>query len=200
MLRFPPFQGCHAMRNAARNAPPLRRGSRGPAVALLQGALSQLKVDLPLSTQSHGTPDGIFGSETMKALTSFQTRVKLKPDGVARPETLHELDAEMVKISSSLPPSPLKQSIVPSSPHYETGTGDPPLRHDVGSDMWKSKRAEATYLALRQAIRDVLPAATVLVGFDAAKHMRHYLDHSGREFLIDLEGMVREVSSVQKFL
>lgn len=197
MLRFPPFQACHAMEDAARNAPPLRQGSRGLAVALLQGALGQLKVDLPLSAQGHGTPDGIFGSETRKALISFQRRLKLKPDGVAGSETLLALDAEMMKISSGLPPAPLKKSIVPSSPHYETGIGDPPLRHDAGSGTWKSKRAEATYLALRQAIREVLPATTVLVGFDAAKHMRHYLDNSGRDFLIDLEGMVREVPSAK---
>jgi len=103
-LKYPPFAACMAMEQAARSAPPLRQGSHGAAVALLQGALVQLKEKLPLSIKKSGAPDGAFGAETLKAVISFQTTAKLKPDGVAGAKTIQALDAEMAKMMPVAPP------------------------------------------------------------------------------------------------
>jgi hypothetical protein len=84
-LQYPPFGACSAMVAASRNAPPLRWGARGTAVALLQGALIQLGFPLPYSTLAKGVPDGLFGDETFAVLKAFQEKHKtvLKVDGVA---------------------------------------------------------------------------------------------------------------------
>lgn len=54
----------------------LREGSRGPAVQLLQLALKRAGMAAP-------APDGRFGPATGAALRAFQTRMGLRPDGVA---------------------------------------------------------------------------------------------------------------------
>jgi hypothetical protein len=185
------------MEQAARNTPPLRRGSRGPAVALLQGALVQLNEKLPQSTKKHGVPDGAFGAETQRAVISFQAKAKVKPDGVAGAKTIHALDDKMAKTTPPMVPSPPAPQILPSTQHYAIGTGDPPLGHDPGAGPWKSKPWQMSYVALKAAILDALPTAMVVIGDDAAKHMFHYLGNSGRDYTIDLDGMVREVPSAR---
>ena len=196
-LKYPPFAACMAMEQAARNAPPLRQGSRGIAVALLQGALVQLKETLTLSTNKSGAPDGLFGAETLKAVVLFQTKAKLKPDGVVGAKTIRVLDAEMAKTMPVAPPPAPPHVVLPSSPHYEVGKGDPLLRHDPGAGIWKSKPWQMTYMALKASIIEALPVAMVTIGDDAAKHMAHYLGNSGKDYAIDLEGMVREVRSAR---
>ena len=62
----------------------LRRGDRGPAVRLLQERLSDRGFYL-------GLIDGIYGSGTESAVTQFQYRNKLYPDGVAGSATLAAL-------------------------------------------------------------------------------------------------------------
>ena len=63
---------------ASTNSPPLRRGSQGDGVHVLQLALIDLGFAMPISTKN-GTslPDGIFGAETQKAarLTYSHARV-----------------------------------------------------------------------------------------------------------------------------
>ena len=196
-LKYPPFAACVAMEQAARNAPSLRQGSRGPAVALLQGALVQLKEKLPRSTKKLGVPDGAFGPETQRAVISFQTKAKLKPDGVAGAKTIQALDDKLVKMAPPVAPSAPSASVLPSTPHYAIGTGDPKLGHDAGAGVWNSKPWQMGYAALKGAILDALPTAMVVIGDDAAKHMFHYLGNSGKDYTIDLEGMVREVPSAR---
>ena len=38
----------------------------------------------------------------------------------------------------------------------------------------------------------------VIIGGDAARHMKHYMDNSGRDLRIDLEGMIDEVPTAKK--
>jgi len=195
-LKYPPFAACAAMEQAAKNAPALRKGSRGPAVSLLQGALIQLGAKMPRSTKKGGVPDGAFGSETEKAVIAFQTKAKLAlKDGVAGSNTIKALDTEMVKTAKPIPPSPLPVPVIPATPHYEVGSGDPPLGHDPGAGMWKSKPREFSYIALKDAIQQALPGAYVVIGDDATKHMVQYLGNTGTDYTIDLEGMVKEVPS-----
>ena len=65
---------------ASTNSPPLRRGSQGDGVHVLQLALIDLGFAMPISTKN-GTslPDGIFGAETLKAVTAFQKANGLPP-------------------------------------------------------------------------------------------------------------------------
>lgn len=56
-------------------------GSRGNEVRQIQSKLKQLG-------HYKGSVDGIFGSDTKKAVISFQKSCGLKPDGVAGPKTL----------------------------------------------------------------------------------------------------------------
>ena len=68
---------------ASTNSPPLRRGSHGDGVHVLQLALIDLGFAMPISTKN-GTslPDGIFGAETLKAVTAFQRANGLVADGI----------------------------------------------------------------------------------------------------------------------
>ena len=59
--------------------PPLRRGSRGPAVTALQRALGSLGYDIAV--------DGEFGPSTERAVRAVQARLGLPVDGVVGPRT-----------------------------------------------------------------------------------------------------------------
>lgn len=54
-----------------------------------------------------------------------------------------------------------------------------------------------SYEALKGSIIEALPIAMIAIGTDATKHMAHYLGNSGRDYTIDLEGMLREVPSAR---
>jgi peptidoglycan hydrolase-like protein with peptidoglycan-binding domain len=78
---------------AAADSPALREGARGDGVVALQLALIDLGFGLPVSTHAGKTlPDGIFGSETARAVTAFQRANGLTPDGVAGTHTLARMD------------------------------------------------------------------------------------------------------------
>ena len=202
MRNYPPFAASLELNQAARNNPPLRLGARGTAVALLQGALIDLNFNLPDSTRKLGKPDGIYGSETERAVHNFQVLykvghvgvVKPGPDGVAGRDTLTKLDELMVaKAALPVHVPPVVSPVPPPSLDYKIGTGDPPLRSDPGAGKWNSKPKEATYIALAAGIIQILPQASLVIGDDAAKHMAHYFFGNGRDLTIDLEGMVAEV-------
>ena len=67
----------------------------------------------------------------------------------------------------------------------------------MGAGPWGAKPKEASYIALKQGIYEILPHASIVIGDDAAKHMAHYLGNSGTDYTIDLEGMVDEVPSAK---
>ena len=59
---------------------PLRRGSRNEAVRVLQRKLGEIGFDA-------GTPDGIFGKMTTRAVKQYQRANNLKADGIVGPST-----------------------------------------------------------------------------------------------------------------
>ncbi|MBW4627187.1 MAG: peptidoglycan-binding protein [Brasilonema octagenarum HA4186-MV1] len=69
----------------------LRRGSRGEAVAELQRALANVPVT------------GYYDSSTQRAVRNFQASLGLRPDGVARSETLSYLGVGNVSIRRYYP-------------------------------------------------------------------------------------------------
>jgi hypothetical protein len=81
------------------------------------------------------------------------------------------------------------------------GTGDPKITPDPGAGIWNSKATTVTAMVQRELILEVLPprgsSSSLFIGDDAAMHMKHYLDNSGRTLTIDLEGMVDEVPTAK---
>src|SRR5262249_60800021 len=78
---------------ASTNSPPLRQGSHGDGVRVLQLALIDLGFAMPISTKSGASlPDGIFGAETLKTVMAFQRANGLDADGVVGAHTIERLD------------------------------------------------------------------------------------------------------------
>jgi hypothetical protein len=71
--------------------PVLRRGDRGPWVAVLQQLMSELYSSG--SDDTYLTPDGVFGPRTEAAVRAFQTGAGLDEDGIVGTATWNELVA-----------------------------------------------------------------------------------------------------------
>lgn len=71
----------------------LKIGSTGPEVKALQEKLNKLGFNC-------GTPDGIFGTNTKKAVENFQKAYGLTVDGIAGPLTLTKID-EILKAANA---------------------------------------------------------------------------------------------------
>lgn len=69
---------------------PLRRGSTGPNVVVIQTELNRISQNYP-AIPKIPSADGIFGSRTEAAVTAFQRIFGLTPDGVVGPGTWYEL-------------------------------------------------------------------------------------------------------------
>jgi len=63
---------------------PLKKGSRGDAVRTLQLMLGHAGFD-------PGTPDGVYGRRTVRAVKAFQKSRRLVPDGIAGSKTFNAL-------------------------------------------------------------------------------------------------------------
>lgn len=100
MLKFRPFHASVVLEHVAKGEGLVKRGRRGPDVALLQGALIDLGYKLPKSTRISGAPDGIFGYETETALSALQRAMGLVADGMAGEKTIVALDAKLFAKSS----------------------------------------------------------------------------------------------------
>lgn len=79
-------------------------------------------------------------------------------------------------------------------PNYKLGTSDPTITPDVGAGVWNSESTTWEMRAKKAAILQVLGAAYVIIGDDAVKHMLHYLNNTGRDYTIDLEDLIDDVT------
>lgn len=215
-LTYAPFKAKESIRNAANNSPPLKLGKKGAGVKVLQGGLIDLGYTLPKSTKKTGYPDGIYGRETESVIRLFQTDSKLPlKDGIAGKNTISLLDKSLTKITKKpfVPPKPYKPltPIPPKDRDYVLGNSDPKIVPDMGAGIFDSESTQVSLWALKQAILEALPPATIFIGADAARHMLHYLSAKGSRLHINLEGMisagstakahfVNEVSQAQKFV
>lgn len=202
-LNFPPFVNDARFVAASKNSPPMREGSHGNHVRLLQGSLIDLGAKMPRSTRATGRPDGIFGYETRLAVQAFQllhvSDFKLSSDGVAGRDTLLCLDKLMLKSQSANVSKPgFNMFPHPFSKEYMPGTGDPALQSDPGAGKWNSQPKTMLAQAQLAGIFSVMPAANFIIGDDAVKHLWHYFGNSGSPLRIDAEGMVKEVPSAWK--
>lgn len=69
---------------------PLRRGSTGPNVVVIQTSLNRISQNYP-AIPKIPTVDGVFGSRTEAAVIAFQQIFGLTPDGIVGPGTWYEL-------------------------------------------------------------------------------------------------------------
>ena len=69
---------------------PLRRGSVGPNVVIVQTELNRISQNYP-AIPKVAAVDGIFGARTENALIAFQRIFDLNPDGVVGPATWYSL-------------------------------------------------------------------------------------------------------------
>ena len=69
---------------------PLRRGSVGPNVVVLQTELNRISQNYPAIPKVSAV-DGIFGAATENSVTAFQEIFNLNPDGVVGPATWYAL-------------------------------------------------------------------------------------------------------------
>jgi hypothetical protein len=178
----------------------LQKGDQGAAVAILQAGLIDLHYKLPISTSAKGLPDGIYGPETEAAVRQFQLDRKLgHEDGIAGRETFAALDGLLAAQIPSFPLSPIPTAPpLPVSRDYKVGISDPTVAPDPGAGAWAASPQTATALVQKSMIVGILPMAHIVIGDDASRNMKHYLDNTGRTLAIDLEGMIAEVPSAKK--
>lgn len=69
---------------------PLRRGSVGPNVVVIQTELNRISQNYPAIPKVSAV-DGIFGADTENSITVFQKIFNLNPDGVVGPATWYAL-------------------------------------------------------------------------------------------------------------
>ena len=69
---------------------PLRRGSTGPSVVVIQVSLNRISQNYPAIPKIPAV-DGVFGSRTEAAVTAFQEIFGLIPDGIVGPSTWYEI-------------------------------------------------------------------------------------------------------------
>jgi len=69
---------------------PLRRGSTGPSVVVLQVSLNRIAQNYPAIPKIPAV-DGVFGSRTEAAVREFQRIFGLTPDGIVGPATWYEV-------------------------------------------------------------------------------------------------------------
>jgi hypothetical protein len=146
------LSGSAQLQRASQNDPPLKSGSSGEGVAILQRALISLGFEMPISTANDTKEaDGIFGNETRSALAGFQSKFGLTADGVAGRQTLARLD-ELFNVNISVPSPcgnctglifPIPQQIV-----------DSPSLELVGDPEGKSARIPRTIRFLTQEEQD----------------------------------------------
>lgn len=107
-LTSPRFRWSTRLQKAELNSPAIRYGARGNAVRILQQSMIDLGIDpMTSSVRKYGSPDGIFGSETKKAIAKYQkSKNNLKSDGVVGQNTMRALDIDLPGAGPNLPPLP----------------------------------------------------------------------------------------------
>ena len=107
VLTSPRFKWSTRLQKAETNNPAIRRGARGNAIRILQQSMIDLGIDpMTSSVKKYGSPDGIFGSDTRKAIEKYQRSKSLTADGVVGQKTMRALDVDLPDSGPKLPPLP----------------------------------------------------------------------------------------------
>jgi peptidoglycan hydrolase-like protein with peptidoglycan-binding domain len=101
-LRAGRFSQNARLQQVAQNNPSMKEGETGEAVGIVQQALIDLGYPMPItSNYGRSVADGIFGPETARVVTQFQTANALVRDGIVGRDTLGKLDELIVVQSAS---------------------------------------------------------------------------------------------------
>lgn len=196
-LYYPPFASSEQIKKAAKDAPPLKKGSTGVGVKMLQIALVGIGYNLNFSKTS-GEPNGIYDDEVHKAVSKFQADHLMPATGIADAKTIIKLD---ILASSLVPTAPKnkqskQQKLNSSKPLFKLGSGRPPVFPDKGAGIHNSKPKELHVWGLKQLILETLPprgsAAMIATGPDATRHLQHYFEGNG-PLNIRFEKMIKDV-------
>jgi peptidoglycan hydrolase-like protein with peptidoglycan-binding domain len=106
VLKSPRFASNQRLNRASENNPAMSRGESGEPVRIVQQELMDLGFSLPISTRKFGSPDGVYGNETVAKVRELQTKFKLGPDGVVGRQTMTRLDGLLPTAGKPLPPLP----------------------------------------------------------------------------------------------
>jgi peptidoglycan hydrolase-like protein with peptidoglycan-binding domain len=178
-LTAPRFAGNSRFEEMADNRRPMRYGETGQEVKIIQQALIDAGLPMPITTDGGKAPDGIFLSETRDTVKKFQRKLPdpVSDDGVIGKNTMAKLDAYFRHESPVKPPPPK----VPS-------TGTIPLP-TLPADMEKEIRRRLTEDAK-------LPAPKAAVVSDAL--MKFNLANRGLA-LFQIVGLVSATGGVAAF-
>jgi len=123
-LSSPRFSNNQTLVSAENNNPALRKGKQGEGIRLIQQALIDLGFPMPKSTRRYGSPDGIYGNETVDTVRKFQAANRpLSRDGVVGGNTIRKMDGLLPTAGVPLPPLPAgtKTRIVHNVPMVRQG-------------------------------------------------------------------------------
>ena len=142
-LTHPLFRDNIRIRNAAQNAPAMRRGERDrEAVRILQNAMIAMEASpMKRSTLSDGTLDGDYGGETVAAVARFQAMYGMivpgtrSGDGVAGQATWRKLNevVPLIPVKTSITRTP----VVTPRAETEKSVGNNSVKLPKGSDLLK---------------------------------------------------------------
>lgn len=96
-LRSPELNAVAALRQLT-NSNYLKRGRRGPEIAVAQKALDRLGYDMTHSESVPGVFDGVFGGGTESTVKLFQNHQLIVDDGLIGPTTIGRVDIDLASL------------------------------------------------------------------------------------------------------
>lgn len=81
---------------------------------------------------------------------------------------------------------------------YKLGTDDPTITPDVGAGAWNSESTTIEMRLKKAAIWQGMGAAYAIIGDDATAHLIHFFNNTGKDYTIDLEGLIDDVENERR--
>jgi hypothetical protein len=81
--------------------------------------------------------------------------------------------------------------------NYIIGAGDPTIHPDAGAGRWNSKPWTYKMTGLKKLIIGQLGFAGLFYGFDAAAHLGHYFQNTGKDYTVALARMIKDAPSAK---
>ena len=179
-LTSPRFASNQRLQKVAQNAPPMKWGEKGDAVAIVQQAFIELGFPMPVSTRKTGKPDGIFGQETYNTTKKFQQKHTLSIDGVVGKQTMGRLD-QLIRTPAPQPARP------GAKPRFEAASKNNGFDESV-TPRWQMVPRGGTKI-VRLMDGDGLSVVSVNPAVVTVSEVNKCFVHGGREF--ELKGIAK---------
>ncbi len=82
-------------------------------------------------------------------------------------------------------------------PYFKPGVDDPAIKPDPGAGPYNTESRSADTTAFQLLFYRFYPESYVVIGPDATMHMDHYFRNTGKDYKINLQGMVSDVPSAK---